>query len=113
MYETIDTTEPKAKETKSFVEKIIARSKNADLASRRELIGTLFDKNAVKKLIEELHPRYANRASGFIKSYHLKERMGDNAKMMRLELVDKKTFVEDKKSSKKQEIERVEDGKNK
>ena len=38
-------------------------------------------------------PRYSTRNSGFIKSYHLKNRAGDNSAMMRLELVDKKTFV--------------------
>jgi hypothetical protein len=51
------------------------------------------DKNAVKKIIDELIPRYETRTSGFIKSYHLKNRLGDNAPMMHLELIDKKVFV--------------------
>lgn len=110
LYETVDTTEPKAKEVKSFLEGIIAKSKKMDLNARKMLIGTLFDRNAVKKMIDELVPRYESRASGFIRNYHLKERAGDNAKMMRLELVDKKTFTDEKKAPKKQDIERVEDG---
>ena len=94
LYEAIETTEAKAKMVKSFVEKIIARNKKADLNARRSAAGVLFDNNAVKKLFAEILPRYENRNSGFIRSFHLKERNGDNAKMMRLELIDKLTFVE-------------------
>jgi len=93
LYETIDTTMPKAKETKSYLDRLIARCKKADLQAVRRADASLFDKNAAKKLIVELLPRYATRNSGFIKSYHLKNRSGDNSSMMRLELVDKKTFV--------------------
>lgn len=93
LYETIDTTKPKAKETKAYTEKLIARSKSADLPAVRRASAALFDKNAAKKLIKELLPRYQARTSGFIKSFHLNNRAGDNAPMMRLELVDKKVFV--------------------
>lgn len=93
LYETVDTTEAKAKDTKCYLEKIIARNKAADLSAHRRLIAEMFDRNAAKKIMEELLPRYENRKSGFIRSFHLKNRDGDNAPMMRLELVDKKVFV--------------------
>lgn len=94
LFETIDTTTAKAKEVKSFLDQVIARSKKADLNTIKKLHTIFFDRNAIKKVIEELVPRYKERNSGFIKSYHLKNRLGDNACMMRLELVDKKVFVE-------------------
>lgn len=94
LFETIDTTTAKAKETKSFVERLISRNKAGDLSAVRRVDSVLFDQNAAKKLIVELLPRYKNRISGYIRSYHLKNRLGDNSSMMRLELVDKKVFVE-------------------
>lgn len=98
LYETIDTTTPKAKDTKSYLDRLIARCKAGDLQAVRRADASLFDKNAAKKLIVELLPRYSTRNSGFIKSYHLRNRMGDNSSMMRLELVDKKVFVSEKAS---------------
>lgn len=99
LFEGIETTEAKAKMAKSYTEKIIADSKKDNLASRRKSLAMLFDNNAVKKIYEELIPRYKSKNSGFIKSFRLKSRIGDNAPMMRLELVDKKVFV-DKKTEK-------------
>lgn len=98
LYEAIETTQEKAKETKKFTERIIARSKKATTPERRAAYATLFDKNAAKKLFAELLPRYADRNSGFIRTYRLKNRAGDDAKMMRLELVDMKKFVSDTKA---------------
>lgn len=93
LFEQIETTEAKAKEVKSFLDKILSRSKTTDFNTVRRLNKVLLDKNAVKKVIAELIPRYEKRTSGFIKSYHLKNRLGDNASMMHLELIDKKVFV--------------------
>lgn len=93
VFETVNTTVAKAKTVKSFIDKLLARAQKNDLTTRRALLGILYDKNAVDKIFNELVDRYRGRKSGFVKSYHLKERLGDNAPMMRLELVDKKTFV--------------------
>ena len=101
LFEQIQTTEAKAKEVKSYVDKILSGAKSQDFNSVRSLNKVFFDKNAVKKIIEELIPRYSKRTSGFIKSYHLKNRLGDNAPMMMLELIDKKTFVSKEKPVKK------------
>ncbi len=109
LYEYLETTEAKAKEAKSYLDKLLARSKSDDLNTRRQLAAVLFDKNAVKKVMDELIPRYTDRKSGFIKSFHLTNRLGDNAPMMRLELVDKKVFVDKpavtKEESKEKNIE--------
>lgn len=110
LYETIDTTVAKAKETKTYVETAIARSKKNTLSERRNLLKKFFDENAAIKIIEELLPRYESRVSGFIRSYRLQNRLGDNSEMMRLELVDKKVFV-DKEVKSEKETEKKEDPK--
>ena len=94
LFEAIETTEAKAKEVKSFLDKIIARNKDNSFQTIRNLNAIFFDHNATKKMVEELIPRYESRKSGFIKSYRLKNRLGDNSKVIRLELVDRKVFVE-------------------
>jgi large subunit ribosomal protein L17 len=99
LYEKIDTTKPKAKMLKSYIDKIISRSKKADLAAIRNLHKIFFDDNAVKKVIEVLVPRYKDRTSGFTRTYNLKNRLGDNAEMMRVELIDKKVFISDEKET--------------
>lgn len=98
LYEKVDTTAIKAKEAKSFLEKILAKAKDSDLHTRRQISSVFFDKNASNKLFDELIVRYEGRKSGFIRSYKLQNRIGDNAPMIRLELVDKKVFVAPKKA---------------
>jgi len=97
LYEKIDTTLAKAKDTRSQVEKIINISKGQDLKSYRRLLDYFYDKNAAKKVYDELSKRYKDRSSGYIKLFHLGPRLGDNSKMARLELIDRKVFVADTK----------------
>lgn len=92
LYERIDTTEAKAKEVKAFLDKIIADAKPNNLTAIRKLHTVFLDRNAVKKTIEVLVPRYEGRESGFTRTYHLKNRLGDNAPMIRVELVDRKVM---------------------
>ncbi|MEI8143667.1 MAG: 50S ribosomal protein L17 [Candidatus Berkelbacteria bacterium] len=112
LYEVIETTEAKAKSLKGYVERILARTKNVDFNTSRYLNSILFDRNATKKVVDELSKRYESRNSGFVRSFRLNPRKGDNAPMMRLELVDKKVFVaekvevKDEKETKK--VEKVE-----
>jgi large subunit ribosomal protein L17 len=94
LFEQLETTETKAKAVKSFVDRILSGAKTSDFNTVRSLNKIFFDKNAVKKIVEELVPRYEKRNSGFIRSFHLRNRLGDNSAMMRLELIDKKVFVE-------------------
>ena len=100
LYEAIETTEAKAKEVKSYLERVLARNKNNTLAEKRAIFAVFFDKKASQKVINELFPRYKTRNSGFIRSFHLANRLGDNSSMMRLELVDKKVFVTEDKAEK-------------
>jgi len=96
LYEKVETTEAKAKELKSAAEIIIGIGKKQDLSSYRKLLAYFYDKNAAKKTFNELSKRYIDRQSGFVKSYHIGYRLGDNSKMIRLELVDRKVFVAQK-----------------
>jgi len=105
LYEKIITTESRAKEVKSIVEHLINQSKTNDLISRRRLLNFFFDKNAVKKVMEELVPRYKKITSGFIRIVKLDNRLGDNAKIAMLILKPKdKEDVKDIK-----EIEDIKD----
>ena len=88
MNERIETTEERAKETRKFVEKMITYAKKGDLSSRRKALAFLEnDTEAVKKLFDELAPRYADRQGGYTRIIKLKERIGDDALIVSLELV--------------------------
>jgi len=87
LYERIQTTTAKAKETKQVVEKLINAARPGNLTARRRLMAYLFDENATKKVLEDILPRYKNIPFGFIKTYKLGRRLGDGAEMMVLELV--------------------------
>lgn len=84
--EKIKTTEAKAKELRPFAEKILTRSKKSNLATRRTL-AKFFSKEVVKKLIEELGPRYKERPGGYTRIIKLGPRKSDSAKMAIIELV--------------------------
>lgn len=101
LYECIETTESKAKDVKSYLEKILARNKENGLSEKRKVFSSFFGKNAAQKIINELLLRYEGRNSGFTRTFRLKNRLGDNAEMMRIELIDKKVFVDKTASNKK------------
>lgn len=102
LYESMETTLAKAKEVKSYVDALMPKAQAGDLNAIKYLNSVLFDKNAVAKVLKELVPRYVERKSGFVKIYKTGNRLGDNAPTARVELVDKKVFVEkDVKKNKK------------
>ena len=103
LYETIETTLAKAKEVKTYVDDMLGRAKKNDLSSRRYLASVLFDKNAVKKINNELLSRYSERNSGFVRIIKTGNRLGDNAPTAIVELIDKKTFVKDTQKAPKEE----------
>ena len=89
MNEKIETTETRAKEVRKFVDKMITYGKDGSLVSRRKALAFLHNDNtAVKKIFEELAPRYANRNGGYTRILKLTERRGDDALMVILELVE-------------------------
>ncbi len=87
LFEKIRTTKAKAKATRSAVERLITKAKKNNLAARRELLSVLYTKNAVKKLMEDLGPRYAERKGGYTRIISIKDRVGDGAEEVVLELV--------------------------
>lgn len=110
LYEKVDTTEAKAKELKREVELIIVKAKKNNLNSKRRIYGQLFDQNASKKLTAELVTRYSKRSSGFTTMSRIGTRLGDNSQKVRIELIDKKVFVNEKKTDQKEnEIKVVKD----
>lgn len=87
LYEKIKTTEAKAKAVKPLVEKLITKGKKADLHARRELLKVLYVDSAVKKVMDELAPRYKDRQGGYTRIIKLGHRQGDGAKVVQIEFV--------------------------
>ena len=85
----IETTETRAKEVRKFVDKLITYGKDGSLVSRRKALAFLHnDADTVKKIFDELAPRYANRNGGYTRILKLSERRGDDALIVILELVE-------------------------
>ncbi|MFA5602640.1 MAG: 50S ribosomal protein L17 [Bacilli bacterium] len=88
MNESIITTEAKAKEVCKVVAKAITYGKKGTLEARRDALALLRNnKEATKKVFDELAKRYENRNGGYTRILKLNERRGDNALMVILELV--------------------------
>ena len=89
MEERIETSLAKAKELRSFVEKLITLSKRGDLASRRRALELLPDRKVVKKLFEEIAPRFEGRNGGYTRIIKLPyRRKGDNTEIAIIEFVE-------------------------
>ena len=86
--ERIVTTETRAKEVRKCFDKMVTYGKSGSLVSRRLALAFLHNDNAcVQKVFNELAPRYKDRNGGYTRIIKLKERKGDNALMVILELV--------------------------
>ena len=84
----VNTTEQRAKEARKFVDKMITYAKKGDLVSRRKALAFLNnDKVLVKKLFEEYAERHKERTGGYTRIIKLGERKGDDALVVKLELV--------------------------
>ena len=88
-HELIKTTVPRAKELRRVVEPMITLGKQPSLANRRLAFNRLRDRDIVAKLFDELGPRYANRAGGYLRILKSGFRLGDNAPMAFVELMDR------------------------
>ncbi len=88
-HEAIKTTVPKAKELRRVVEPLITLAKEPTLANRRLAFDRLRDRDIVSKLFNELGPRFANRPGGYTRILKMGFRVGDNAPMAYVELVDR------------------------
>jgi large subunit ribosomal protein L17 len=82
------TTEAKAKEVRPLAEKMITLGKHGTVHARRQALAFMNDKDVVKKLFEEIAPRFAERPGGYTRIIKLGPRNGDGASMAQLELVE-------------------------
>lgn len=88
LHKRITTTVAKAKALKTYVEPLITKSKEDSTHSRRVVFSYLKDKTAVSELFREVSPKIAERPGGYTRILKTGNRIGDNAEMCILELVD-------------------------
>jgi len=88
MHKRIETTTAKAKALKRYIEPLITRSKDDSTHSRRVVFSYLQDKEAVTELFREVSAKVADRPGGYTRIIRLGNRLGDNADMCMMELVD-------------------------
>ena len=88
-HEAIKTTLPKAKELRRVVEPMITLGKTPSLANRRLAFDRLRDRDIVGKIFEVFGPRYATRNGGYLRILKMGFRVGDNAPMAYVELLDR------------------------
>ena len=87
--EVIKTTVPKAKELRRVIEPMITLAKEDSLANKRLAFNRLRDRDSVTKLFADLGPRFAKRPGGYTRILKMGFRVGDNAPMALVELVDR------------------------
>ena len=87
-HERLRTTAPKAAELRREVEKLIGTARANDLHARRLVAAKLYDEQVLRKLFDEIVPRYQGRPGGFTRLVKLMPRRGDGAPMAQIELVD-------------------------
>ena len=109
--ESIRTTTAKAKEARRVVEKIITKARDNSLAARRNVHRTVRDQAALAKLFETIAPRFKARPGGYTRIVHIPNRIGDNAPMAILELVEKSAPDEKAEPEKKSEKKPAEEKK--
>lgn len=88
-HERIKTTKNRAREVRRFAEKMITIAKKETLASKRDVLGFVREREVVNKLFKTLIYRYAQRNGGYTRVLRLGTRKGDGAEMVFLELVDR------------------------
>ena len=94
-HEVIKTTVPKAKELRRVVEPMITLAKNPTVANKRLAFDRLRSRDSVVKLFGELGPRFAARPGGYTRILKMGFRVGDNAPMALVELVDRPEIKEE------------------
>ena len=114
MHKRIETTTAKAKALKRYIEPLITRSKDDSTHSRRVAFSYLQDKEAVTELFREVSSKVADRPGGYTRIIRLGNRLGDNADMCLMELVDfNENLLAEKAASKKSASRRRRGGKKK
>ena len=112
LHKRISTTTAKAKALKMYVEPLITKSKVDSTHSRRVVFGYLKQKEAVTELFREISPKITNRNGGYTRILKTGNRLGDNAEMCIVELVDfNETYTTEKKAEAKKSTRRRRGGK--
>lgn len=88
LHKRLSTTVAKAKALRKYVEPLLTKSKNDTTHSRRTVFAYLQDKESVKELFDEVSVKIANRPGGYTRILKTGYRLGDNAEMCVIELVD-------------------------
>lgn len=94
-HQRIKTTLAKAKAVRPLAEKMVTLGKNGSLHARRTALAVLRQKNAVKKLFDDIAPRSADRNGGYTRIIRLGQRKSDSAQVAFLEWVDSPRVVEE------------------
>ena len=111
LHKRISTTTAKAKALKMYVEPLISKSKVDSTHSRRIVFGYLKQKEAVTELFREVSPKITNRNGGYTRILKTGNRLGDNAEMCIVELVDfNETYLTEKKAAAKKSTRRKRGG---
>ena len=123
-HKRIKTTEAKAKEARTFIEKLITKAKRNDLHVKRQVMIVVNDKEVFKELFSEIIPKIGDRPGGYTRVVKLGNRHGDAAAMAILDLVDyndvaiqkaeahkEKRELKAKEKSGKKETESIEEAK--
>ena len=100
--EKIRTTDPKAKELRRWVDRVITLGKRGSLHARRQALGIVQDKAVVRKLFDTIAPRFKDRPGGYTRIIKLGVRRGDAAQMSLIELVGAEGEKELRKTGEKQ-----------
>jgi len=98
----VKTTDAKAKEVRPFIERMVTFARRGDLHARRIVLSRLRDTAAVKKLFDEIGPRYTNRNGGYTRILKLGFRQGDNSPVSLIEFVEKEIAEKPAKAAKPQ-----------
>ena len=114
LHKRITTTTAKAKALRSYIEPLITKSKNDTTHSRRVVFSYLRNKYAVSELFREVSPKVMDRPGGYTRILKTENRLGDNAEMCIIELVDyNENMLEDTASKTKSSRRRRGSGKGK
>jgi len=100
-HQRIKTTLAKAKAVRPLAERMVTLGKNGSIHARRTALAALRQKNAVKKLFDDIAPRSAERHGGYTRIVKLGQRKSDSAKMAFIEWVDMTEVVEEKPAEEK------------
>jgi large subunit ribosomal protein L17 len=100
-HQRIKTTLAKAKAVRPLAERMVTLGKNGSIHARRTAFATLRQKNAVKKLFDDIAPRSAERSGGYTRIVKLGQRRSDSASMAFIEWVDMAEVVEAKPAEEK------------